>query len=257
MSTNPLGERHAVVTGGSRGIGLAIARRLLDAGARVTLLGRDSQTLAAAATSLAGDVRFAVADVTNAEQVRAAMSSAHAESGAVDILINNAGQARSAPLHKTDDELWQAMLAVNLTAVYHCIHAVLPGMIERDYGRIVNVSSTAGLKGYAYVGAYCAAKHGVIGLTRSLAKEVAHRNITVNAVCPGYTDTDIVRDAVSNIRSKTGRSEREAMVQLVADNPQHRLMRPEEIANAVAFLCLPGSEGMTGQSIAVAGGEIM
>ncbi|GFE87704.1 3-hydroxyacyl-CoA dehydrogenase [Steroidobacter agaridevorans] len=197
------------------------------------------------------------ADVGNADQMRAALQDASSRFGPVDILVNNAGQAASAPLHKMDDALWSAMLAVNLTGTYSGMRLVLPSMLERNFGRIVNIASTAGLKGYPYVSAYSAAKHGVIGLTRSVALEVASRNITVNAVCPGYTDTDIVRETVSNIQAKTGRSEGEAMAVLVANNPQRRLIRCEEVANAVAWLCLPGSESVTGQSIAVAGGEIM
>jgi NAD(P)-dependent dehydrogenase (short-subunit alcohol dehydrogenase family) len=148
------------------------------------------------------------------------------------------------------------MLAVNLTGTYHCVHEALPAMLARRAGRIVNVASTAGLVGYAYCAAYCAAKHGVVGLTRALALELATRNITVNAVCPGYTDTDIVRDALANIQAKTGRSAAEATAALVATNPQQRLVRPEEVANAVLWLCLPGSDSITGQSIAVAGGEV-
>lgn len=260
MSTNtsPLAGRHALVTGASRGIGLAIAQRLLDEGARVTLLGRQLSAVSEAAAKLSAGGAFAVAaDVSNGDQMRAAVEVAGDRFGPVDILINNAGQAASAPMHKMDDALWDAMLSVNLTGTYNGIRHVLPSMLARDFGRIVNIASTAGLKGYPYVAAYSAAKHGVIGLTRSVALEVAGRNITVNAVCPGYTDTDIVRQTISNIQAKTGRSEGEAIAVLVDQNPQRRLIRCEEVANAVAWLCLPGSESITGQSIAVAGGEVM
>ena len=148
------------------------------------------------------------------------------------------------------------MLAVNLSGVYHGIRAVLPSMIERKFGRIVSVASTAGLRGYPYVAAYCATKHGVVGLTRALALEVAQRGITVNAVCPGYTETDIVRDAIANIQKITGRSAADALESLTRTNPQGRLIQPVEVAHAVAWLCLPGSESVTGQSIPIAGGEV-
>jgi NAD(P)-dependent dehydrogenase (short-subunit alcohol dehydrogenase family) len=175
----------------------------------------------------------------------------------VDILINNAGAAASEALHKSSDEVWQRMLAVNLTAVYHAMREVLPGMLARNYGRIVNIASTAGLTGYAYTSAYCAAKHGLVGLTRSAARETARQNITVNAVCPGYTDTDMVGEAVANISAKTGRSAAEALANLSAYNPQGRLVKPAEVANTVLWLCTPGSESVTGQSIVVAGGELL
>jgi NAD(P)-dependent dehydrogenase (short-subunit alcohol dehydrogenase family) len=175
----------------------------------------------------------------------------------VDILVNNAGQAASAPFGRTDDALWQRMLDVNLTGAYHCIQAALPGMVDAGWGRIVNVASTAGLTGYRYVAAYCAAKHGLVGLTRALALEVAGRGVTVNAVCPGYTETDIVADAVANIVRTTGRSEEQARAGLAAANPQGRLVRPGEVAHAVAWLCMPGAAAMNGQAIAVAGGEVM
>jgi NAD(P)-dependent dehydrogenase (short-subunit alcohol dehydrogenase family) len=149
------------------------------------------------------------------------------------------------------------MLAVNLTGTYHCIRAALPAMFERKFGRIVNIASTAGLRGYPYVTAYCASKHGVIGLTRALALEVAERHVTVNAVCPGYTDTGIVADAVANIQKLTGRSAEQARAALTKTNPQGRLVQPDEVANAVAWLCVPGSESINGQSIAIAGGEVM
>jgi len=158
---------------------------------------------------------------------------------------------------KTDAAHWQQMLAVNLTGTFHCTQAALPAMLEAQWGRIVNVASTAGLVGYRYVSAYVAAKHGVIGLTRALALEVAAKGVTVNAVCPGYTETDIVREAIANIVAKTGRSEDEARAELAAGNPQKRLVQAEEVANAVLWLCLPESAAMNGQAIAVAGGEVM
>lgn len=252
-----LAGKHALVTGAGRGIGAAIATRLVQEGARVTLLGRTADVLNALAQKLGAQTQIATADVSSAEQMRDVVQGASAKFGPVDILVNNAGQAKSAPLHKADDALWSSMLAVNLTGTYNGIRAVLSSMLERNYGRIVNVASTAGLLGYPYVTAYCAAKHGVVGLTRALALEVASRNITVNAVCPGYTDTDIVRDTIRNITAKTGRSEQEALEALVARNPQRRLIQPQEVASTVLWLCLPGSESITGQSIAVAGGEAM
>jgi NAD(P)-dependent dehydrogenase (short-subunit alcohol dehydrogenase family) len=158
---------------------------------------------------------------------------------------------------RTDAAMWQRMLDVNLSGAYHCIQAALPGMLDAGWGRIVNVASTAGLTGYRYVAAYCAAKHGLVGLTRALALELAAKGITVNAVCPGYTETDIVQEAVANIVRKTGRSEEQARAELASGNPQGRLVRPEEVAHAVAMLCMPDAAAMNGQSIAVAGGEVM
>jgi 3-hydroxybutyrate dehydrogenase len=251
--------KHAFITGGGRGIGAAIAKALLENGARVTIGGRNTDMLRKTAAELnaPGKVEYASLDVEEQESVAQAFTAARARLGTIDILVNNAGQAASAPFAKTDTAIWQHMLAVNLTGTFHCMRAALPGMLEAGWGRIVNVASTAGLTGYGYVSAYCAAKHGVIGLTRSVALEVAAKGITVNAVCPGYTDTDIVRDAVANIVRKTGRSEDEARAELAKGNPQGRLVRPEEVAAAVAWLCLPEAGAMNGQALAVAGGEIM
>jgi NAD(P)-dependent dehydrogenase (short-subunit alcohol dehydrogenase family) len=249
--------KHALVTGGARGIGAAIARQLLDAGARVSLLGRGESALAATVSDLGGDVAGFIADVADGDSVRRAFGQARARFGAIDILVNNAGQAVSAPFLKTDDAVWQQMLAVNLTGTFLCTREALPDMLAAKWGRIVNVASTAGLTGYGYVAAYCAAKHGVIGMTRSLALEVATKGVTVNAVCPGYTETDIVKEAVANIVAKTGRSEEQARAELAAANPQKRMVQPIEVASTVLWLCLPASAAMNGQAIAVAGGEIM
>lgn len=255
--------RHALVTGGRRGIGAAIARQLLAEGASVTLLGRDPATLDATVTTLQahrlGDasVGAVCADIADPASVDAAFAAASAARGAITVLVNNAGQAHSAPFGKTDLALWQRMLDVNLTGTFLCTQAALPAMLDAGWGRIVNVASTAGLIGYGYVSAYCAAKHGVIGLTRALALELAAKGITVNAVCPGYTETDIVRDAVANIVGKTGRTEEQARAELAARNPQRRLVQPDEVADAVAWLCRPSASAITGQALPVAGGEVM
>lgn len=251
--------RHAVVTGGGRGIGAAIAQSLVAQGARVTLMGRSAATLEAEAVRLRplGEVHCESVDVADADSMAAAFTRAAAALGPVGILVNNAGQAVSAPMAKTDLALWNRMLGVNLTGTYLGIHAVLPGMLAQGWGRIINIASTAAQKGYPYVAAYCAAKHGVLGLTRALALELAKKPVTVNAICPGYTETDIVRDALANIQAKTGRGEAEARAELVKHNPQGRLVQPADVANAVLWLCQPGSESITGQAISVSGGETM
>jgi NAD(P)-dependent dehydrogenase (short-subunit alcohol dehydrogenase family) len=258
-SAQPLNGKHALVTGGGRGIGSAIAQALLLKGARVTLLGRGESTLSETARLLSatGETHYVIADVRSRDAVASAFAQASAHSGPINILINNAGQASSAPLLKTDDALWDRMLSVNLTGTFHCTQAALPAMMQSGWGRIINIASTAGLTGYGYVSAYCAAKHGVIGLTRSLALELATKGITVNAVCPGYTETDIFEEAITNIVGKTGRTAEEARAELAARNPQKRLVRPDEVASTVSWLCLPQSAAVNGQAIAVAGGEVM
>jgi NAD(P)-dependent dehydrogenase (short-subunit alcohol dehydrogenase family) len=174
----------------------------------------------------------------------------------VHLLINNAGQGASAKFTDTDEALWHRLMGVNLTGTYLCTRAAVTDMLAQGYGRVVNIASTAGLRGGAYLSAYAASKHAVVGLTRSLALEYAARNITVNAVCPGFVDTDIVREAIANIRNKTGRSESEALATLVATNPQRRLVQPKEVADTVLWLCRPGSESINGQSIILSGGEV-
>lgn len=251
--------KHALVTGGATGIGLAIAQALLAQGVKVTISGRTESALQAAVNSLHenGQIAYVCMDVSDSASVAAGFSTAVEQFGTVDILINNAGQASSAAFLKTTEAQWQQMLAVNLTGTFLCAQQALPAMLTQSWGRIVNVASTAGLKGYAYVAAYAAAKHGVIGLTKSLALEVAQKGVTVNAVCPGYTETDIVREAIANIMAKTGRTEEQARAELAAGSPQKRLIQPEEVADAVLWLCSPASASQNGQSIAVAGGEVM
>jgi NAD(P)-dependent dehydrogenase (short-subunit alcohol dehydrogenase family) len=255
----PLAGRHALVTGAGRGIGAAIARRLAADGAWLTLLGRSREPLWALANELpqTARVRVLVCDVADAEAVSRAWQSLADGGPPVHILVNNAGQAASAPLVRTSDELWQRMLAVNLTGTFNCTRAALPAMLRAGYGRIVNVASTAGQRGYAYVAAYAAAKHGVIGLTRSLALEVAAKGITVNAVCPGFTETDLLHDSISHIVTTTGRDANAARAELTRHNPQGRLVSPDEVAHAVAWLCTPAAGSVNGQSISISGGEVM
>jgi len=254
-----LAGQHALVTGGGTGIGAAVALRLARAGARVTLVGRrplplhDTLRALGTAEDRAGSV---AADVTDEAAVRGIFDTAEGVRGRVTILVNNAGGAPSAPLARTSLDLWNAVLAVNLTGVFLCSREFLARLPKDTDGRIINMASTAGLKGYPYVAAYCAAKHGVVGFTRALAAELARRRVTVNAICPGYTDTGLLDEAVESIVGATGRVAPEVRAELARVNPQGRLIRPDEVAETVHWLCLPESAAITGVAVPIAGGEI-
>ncbi|CAH1671563.1 SDR family NAD(P)-dependent oxidoreductase [Chelatococcus asaccharovorans] len=241
--------RRALVTGGSRGIGRAIAAAMTAAGHDVTILGRNRASLdEALAQGVAA--RGEVVDVTDVDRLATLAGAGY------DILVNNAGGAGTAPFLKSDRALFSRMMALNVESAAEAMRAALPGMIERGFGRVINVASTAGVKGYAYVSAYVAAKHAVVGLTRAVALEMAKTGVTINAVCPGYTDTDLVADSVKSIVAKTQRSAEEAKAHFTASNPLGRLIKPEEVASAAVWLASDGAAAMTGQCIVIAGGEV-
>jgi NAD(P)-dependent dehydrogenase (short-subunit alcohol dehydrogenase family) len=247
--------KHAFVTGGGSGIGLAVAKALTHGGWRVTIAGRNVERLQAAARGLPG-ARVQPLDVTNADAVKTAFRDAADGSGPIQLLVNNAGGVSSAPFEKTGLDAWRQAIDLNLMGVVHCTQAALPAMKTAGSGRIVNVASTAGLVGYRYVSAYVAAKHAVVGLTKALALEVAKNGVTVNAVCPGFTDTDIVASAVKTISSASKRTEAEALSTFTATNPQGRLVRPDEVAAAVLWLASDEAAAVNGIALPVAGGEV-
>ncbi|HEY0970294.1 MAG TPA: SDR family NAD(P)-dependent oxidoreductase [Gemmatimonadales bacterium] len=255
-----LDGKHAVVTGGGRGIGLAIAAALARRGAHVTIMGRTRSTLDDSAGELRREHGVRVAaipcDVTDEGSVRTAFEHATTELGDVAILVNNAGGAASGLFGDTTRETWDHMLALNLTGTWLCTSQVMPAMLRARDGRVVNIASTAGLRGYKATTAYCAAKHGVVGLTRALALETARHCVTVNAVCPGYTETDMHDRAVANLMAALGRSEEEARAMLLRTIPRGSLTAPSEVASAVEWLCSPGAAAVTGISLPVAGGEV-
>jgi NAD(P)-dependent dehydrogenase (short-subunit alcohol dehydrogenase family) len=247
-----LDGRHALVTGGGSGIGAAVATTLARAGASVTICGRRLKPLQDNADS-AANIRPVVADVTDEASVAKLYERAET-SGPIDIVVASAGVAESAPVHKTSLELWNRMLNVNLTGAFLSVRPALAGMRERGWGRVVFVASTGGLKGYVYVAPYVAAKHGVIGLMRALALETATAGITVNAVCPGFTETPMLADAVDRIVATTQRGAAEVRSTLAARNPQGRFIQPQEVADTVLWLCGAASASITGQAISVSGG---
>ena len=250
---NALAKRHALVTGGGKGIGLAIAAALSAAGIEVSVLGRDQAALERAVAS--GQARIAfVADVTDLASLKAAAGEAE-QHRPIDILVNNAGGVESAPFTRTEDAMFERLMTLNLMGPVRLSRIVLPGMIERGFGRIINIASTAGLKGYPYVCGYVAAKHAVVGLTRALAVETAKTGVTVNALCPGYSDTDLVRASVERVSAKTGAAAKDVLAKLTSANPQARLVRPEEVAAAAVWLASDSAAAVTGQAIAIDGGE--
>jgi 3-hydroxybutyrate dehydrogenase len=260
MSEPKLAGKVALITGASRGIGVAIARAFTAEGASVALAARSADDLAELASELQSSGARAepfVCDVTNADQVRKLPELVEEKLGPIDILVNNAGVAGSHKIADHPDDLWQLMLDVNLTGVYRVTKAVVPGMIERQHGRIINVASVASKVGMRYMAAYTASKHGVLGFTRVLATEMSKHNITANAICPGYVDTPMTDFAIAFMVSRTGKSEAEARKLLEATNPQQRLITPEEVASLAVMLASEDGRGINGQAINIDGGAAM
>ena len=249
-----LSGKHAIVTGGGSGVGAAVAQALAGSGASVAIFGRRLEALAETAGS-SPSITALQADVTDPASLAAAFAQSAQHHGEASIVIANAGAAESSPFLKTDLDAWRRMLDVNLTGTFLTFQAALPSMVERKWGRLIAVASIAGLKGYGYVAPYCAAKHGVVGLTRALGVELARTGVTVNAVCPGYTETPMLERSIDTIVGKTGKTRSEAEAALTAGNPMGRFIQPEEVAAAVLWLCGPHSDAVTGQAIAISGGE--
>ena len=248
-----LAGRVAIVTGASRGIGEAVCRKLAAEGARVACVARSRDAVEALARAIDGVA--IVADVTEQGASESIVEQVRARLGEIDVVIPNAGVEASAKLEATTDELWEAVMAINVTAVFRLVRATLPKMLTRDYGRIVVVASNAGLAGYAYTAAYCASKHAVVGLVRAVAAEIAKSKVTINAVCPGFVDTAMTERSIAKITTKTGRDAASARAALEKMSPQGRLFSPGEVAHAVASLLEGGARGIHGQAIAIDGGQ--
>lgn len=249
-----LGGRLALVTGGGRGIGEAIARRLAADGARVIVTGRNQAAIDAVAAELGGvALRADLADRADTDALLARVR----DLGRVDVLVNNAGVAESAPLDRTDDAMWDRVLEIDATAPFRLIRGLAPAMVAAGWGRIVNVASNAGVSGYGYTAAYCAAKHAMVGYTRALAVDLARTGVTINAVCPGWVETDMAREAVARIVAKTGRDEAAARATLEGMTPQRRMIQPAEVAHVVAMLCDADARGVHGQTVVIDGGQVL
>jgi NAD(P)-dependent dehydrogenase (short-subunit alcohol dehydrogenase family) len=255
VSSMSLRGRTALVTGGARGIGRAVAERLAREGARVVVAGRDRAALDEVARAIDG-VALAV-DLEDRAAIAEALGALARDVGAVHLLVNNAGVSDSAPLERTTDAVWDKAVALNATAPFLLARALVPAMIADGFGRVVMIASNAGLTGYAYTSAYVASKHAVVGLARALAAELAKTPVTVNAVCPGFVDTEMTAASIARIAEKTGRSAAASRAALEAMSPQRRLIAPEEVAHAVAMLCSEAARGINGQTIAIDGGQVM
>ena len=255
-----LGGRRALVTGGGRGIGRAVALDLARAGVAVAVASRtraDVEAVAAEAARLGARAAAFAADVSRSDDVRELFRAARAALGPLDILVNGAGVAASALLARTSDELWHQILETNLSGAFYCLREALPEMAERGWGRVVNLASIAGKTGYPYISAYAASKHGLLGLTKCAALEMAARGVTVNAVCPGYVDTPMTDASVARIVEKTGRPAAEVRRTLVEASPQKRLFTAEEVSALVLFLCGDEARGITGQALSLDGGTVV
>lgn len=256
-----LKDKVALITGGGRGIGRAIAFAFAREGARVAVLARTAEQIEQVALEIAGEcgveAMYAECDVSVKESVEHAFANVTERFGQIDILVNNAGIAESAPVVKTSDELWERHIAINLNGTFYCTRAALPQMFERGWGRIINIASIAGKTGAPYIAAYTASKHAVVGLTRSVALEVATRGITVNAICPGYVETAMAAHAIENITAKTGKTTDEARDVLNRMSPQNRLVTPEEVAALALLLASHEGRGINGQAINIDGGTVL